>query len=78
MQLLHMALKKLKNKLDYKFIPINSVGIYVPGSSVSYPSSVLMNAIPALVAGVKRIAMINPGKNGKLDPAVLYLSLIHI
>ena len=63
---------KLKNKLDYKFIPINSVGIYVPGSSVSYPSSVLMNAIPALVAGVKRIAMINPGKNGKLDPAVLY------
>ena len=63
---------KLKNKLEYRFIPIDSVGIYVPGSTVSYPSSVLMNAIPALVAGVKRIVMINPGKNGKQNPAVLY------
>ncbi len=63
---------KLQNKLDYKYLPINSVGIYVPGSSVSYPSTVLMNAIPAIVAGVKRIVMVNPGKNGILDPAVLY------
>ena len=63
---------KLKNKLEYRYIPIDSVGIYVPGSTVSYPSSVLMNAIPALVAGVKRIVMINPGKNGKQNPAVLY------
>ena len=63
---------KLKNKLEYKYIPLESVGIYVPGSTVSYPSSVLMNAIPALVAGVKRIVMINPGKNGKQNPAVLY------
>ena len=63
---------KLKNKMEYKYIPIESVGIYVPGSTISYPSSVLMNAIPALVAGVKRIVMINPGKNGKQNDAVLY------
>ncbi len=63
---------KLKNKLEYKHKPLDSVGIYVPGSNVSYPSSVLMNAVPALIAGVKRIVMINPGKNGKQNPAVLY------
>jgi histidinol dehydrogenase len=63
---------KLKNKLEYKYIPIESVAIYVPGSTVSYPSSVLMNAIPALIAGVKRIIMINPGQKGKQNPAVLY------
>jgi histidinol dehydrogenase len=62
----------LKNKLEYKYIPIESVAIYVPGSIVSYPSSVLMNAIPALVAGVKRIVMINPGLKGKQNAAVLY------
>jgi histidinol dehydrogenase len=44
----------------------------VPGSTASYPSSVLMNAIPAIVAGVKRIVMINPGFKGKQNPAVLY------
>ena len=63
---------KFKNKLEYKYLPINSVAIYVPGSSVSYPSSVLMNAIPAIVAGVKRIVMINPAYNGIQNPAVLY------
>jgi histidinol dehydrogenase len=63
---------KLKNKLEYKYLPLESVAIYVPGSTVSYPSSVLMNAIPALVAGVKRIIMINPGFKGKQNPAVLY------
>jgi histidinol dehydrogenase len=63
---------KLKNKLEYKYIPIESVAIYVPGSTASYPSSVLMNAIPALIAGVKRLVMINPGQNGKQNPAVLY------
>jgi histidinol dehydrogenase len=63
---------KLQNKLDYKYIPIESVAIYVPGSTASYPSSVLMNAIPALVAGVKRLVMINPGQKGKQNPAVLY------
>ena len=63
---------KLKNKLEYKYLPIDSVAIYVPGSTASYPSSVLMNAIPAIVAGVKRIIMINPGYKGKQNPAVLY------
>ena len=63
---------KLKNKLEYKYVPLESVAIYVPGSTASYPSSVLMNAIPAIVAGVKRIVMINPGYKGKQNPAVLY------
>ena len=63
---------KLKNKIDYKYLPLESVAIYVPGSTASYPSSVLMNAIPAIVAGVKRIVMINPGYKGKQNPAVLY------
>ena len=63
---------KLKNRLEYKYVPIESVAIYVPGSSASYPSSVLMNAIPAIVAGVKRVVMINPGFKGKQNPAVLY------
>jgi histidinol dehydrogenase len=62
----------LKNKLEYKYIPLESVAIYVPGSTASYPSSVLMNAIPAIVAGVKRIVMVNPGYKGKQNPAVLY------
>ncbi len=63
---------KLKNKLEYKYLPLSSVGIYVPGSEASYPSTVLMNAIPALVAGVKRIVMVNPALKGKQNPAVLY------
>ena len=63
---------KYKNKIEYKYLPIESVAIYVPGSTVSYPSSVLMNAIPAIVAGVKRIVMINPSYKGKQNPAVLY------
>ena len=63
---------KFKNKLEYKYLPIESVAIYVPGSSASYPSSVLMNAVPAIVAKVKRVIMINPGYKGKQNPAVLY------
>jgi len=63
---------KFNNKLEYKYLPLDSVAIYVPGSTASYPSSVLMNAIPAIVAGVKRIVMINPGFKGKQNPAVLY------
>ena len=63
---------RYKNKVDYKYVPLESVAIYVPGSTASYPSSVLMNAIPAIVAGVKRIVMINPGFRGKQNPAVLY------
>ena len=63
---------KFKNKIDYKYVPLESAAIYVPGSTASYPSSVLMNAIPAIVAGVKRVVMINPGYRGKQNPAVLY------
>jgi histidinol dehydrogenase len=63
---------KLKNKLEYRYVPIESIAIYVPGSTASYPSSVLMNAIPALVAGVKRLVMISPSQKGKQNPAVLY------
>jgi len=63
---------KYNNKIDYKYLPIDSVAIYVPGSSASYPSSVLMNAIPGVVAKVKRIVMINPSYKGNQNPAVLY------
>ena len=63
---------KFKNKIDYKYLPIQSVAVYVPGSRVSYPSSLLMNAIPALVAGVRRIVLLNPAYKGIQDPAVLY------
>ena len=63
---------KYTNKLEYKYSPLESVAIYVPGSTASYPSSVLMNAIPAIVAGVKRIVMVNPSFKGNQNPAVLY------
>ena len=63
---------KLQNKLSYKYMPIDSVGIYVPGGTASYPSTVLMNAIPAIIAGVKRIVMVNPRNRGKQNSGVLY------
>ena len=63
---------KLQNKLGYKWMPIDSVGIYVPGGTASYPSTVLMNAIPAIVAGTKKIVMVNPRHKGKHNPGVLY------
>ena len=62
----------LNNKLDYKYVPIESIGIYVPGGNASFPSTVLMNVIPAKIAGVKRIVMANPKLNGRLSPGVLY------
>ena len=46
---------KYKNELSYKYSPIEKVGVYVPGGTASYPSTVLMNCIPAIVAGVKNI-----------------------
>lgn len=55
-----------------KVEPLDSVGIYVPGGRALYPSSVLMNALPAAVAGVKRIVCVTPPtKDGSLDPAIL-------
>ena len=59
------------SKLGEKVTPINSVGIYVPGGKASYPSTVLMNAIPAKVAGVRDITMVCPPVAGKLNPLVL-------
>ncbi|TKC13867.1 histidinol dehydrogenase [Robertmurraya kyonggiensis] len=58
--------------LGQKVTPLDSVGLYVPGGTAAYPSSVLMNVVPAKVAGVKRIVMVSPpGKNGKIPAAVL-------
>nr|WP_207384344.1 histidinol dehydrogenase [Moraxella caviae] len=61
----------LGNMLGQKVTPLDSVGIYVPGGLASYPSSVLMNAIPAKVAGVSNITMVVPAPNGELNPLVL-------
>ncbi len=57
--------------LGTMWTPVEAVGLYVPGGLASYPSSVLMNAAPARVAGVNRIAMVVPTPNGKVNPAVL-------
>lgn len=58
--------------LGQKVTPLDSVGVYVPGGTAAYPSSVLMNVMPAKVAGVERIVMVSPpGANGKLPSAVL-------
>ena len=62
----------LKNIINYKFVPLDSVGIYVPGGNASFPSTLLMNAIPAIISGVKRIVLVNPTKDGKQSPGVLY------
>ncbi len=58
-------------RLGHRWLPIDSVGLYVPGGLASYPSSVLMNAIPAKVAGVKNIVAVVPAPEGKLNPAVI-------
>ncbi|MEC1455782.1 histidinol dehydrogenase [Bacillus haynesii] len=58
--------------LGQKITPLDSAGVYVPGGTAAYPSSVLMNVIPALVAGVDRIVLVSPpGKDGKLSAGVL-------
>ncbi len=61
----------LGNTLGQKVTPLDRVGIYVPGGLASYPSSVLMNAVPAHVAGVSEIIMVVPAPNGELNPLVL-------
>ena len=61
----------LGNTLGQKVTPLDRVGIYVPGGLASYPSSVLMNAIPAHVAGVPEIIMVVPAPQGELNPLVL-------
>ncbi len=58
--------------LGQKVTALDSVGIYVPGGTAAYPSSVIMNAVPAMVAGVPKIVMaVPPGKDGKVNPYVL-------
>lgn len=58
-------------ELGYRWSAISAVGLYVPGGTANYPSSVLMNAVPARVAGVGRIAMVVPTPDGVLNPLVL-------
>ncbi len=58
-------------ELGSRWTAVESVGLYVPGGTASYPSSVLMNAIPAVVAGVERIVMVVPSPEGVLNPLVL-------
>ncbi|MEO1745030.1 MAG: histidinol dehydrogenase [Pseudomonadota bacterium] len=58
-------------KLGSRWTAIEAVGLYVPGGTASYPSSVLMNALPAVVAGVERIVMVVPSPDGVLNPLVL-------
>src|SRR6476660_10594565 len=58
-------------ELGYRWTPIAAVGLYVPGGTAAYPSSVLMNAVPAKVAGVERLVMVMPAPDGRLNPLVL-------
>jgi histidinol dehydrogenase len=58
-------------ELGWRWSAVESAGLYVPGGTASYPSSVLMNAIPAKVAGVERLVMVAPAPDGKLSPLVL-------
>ncbi len=58
--------------MGQKIIPLERVGLYVPGGTAAYPSSVIMNCIPAKLAGVKEIVMVTPpGKDGKIPPNIL-------
>ena len=58
-------------EMGAKWTAIEAVGLYVPGGTAAYPSSVLMNAVPAKVAGVPRLAMVVPAPDGRLNPLVL-------
>lgn len=58
-------------RLGYRWTAVEAAGLYVPGGTAAYPSSVLMNALPAKVAGVGRLVMVVPSPDGKLNPLVL-------
>ncbi|MHC1722974.1 MAG: histidinol dehydrogenase [Aminipila sp.] len=62
--------------IGQKVIPLDKVGLYVPGGTATYPSSVLMNCLPAKLAGVKEIIMVTPAKNGKINPTILVAAKI--
>lgn len=66
-----MTYREKGSILGQSLIPLDRVGIYVPGGTAAYPSSVIMNAVPASVAGVSEIIMMVPPKNGKINPYVL-------
>ncbi len=57
--------------LGWRWTPVDAAGLYAPGGRAAYPSSVLMNAIPAKVAGVARLAMVSPAPDGEMNPLVL-------
>ena len=57
--------------LGQKITPLERAGVYVPGGTAAYPSTVLMNIVPAKIAGVKEIIMTTPAKNGKINPVIL-------
>ncbi|KAB1075755.1 histidinol dehydrogenase [Methylobacterium planeticum] len=76
----HMATDSLGVSAGWRWTALESVGLYVPGGTASYPSSVLMNAVPARVAGVPRIVMVVPTPEGVVNPLVLaaaHLSGVH-
>jgi histidinol dehydrogenase len=58
-------------ELGHRWTAVDAVGLYVPGGTAAYPSSVLMNAVPAKVAGVKRVVMVVPAPDGQINPLVL-------
>jgi histidinol dehydrogenase len=58
-------------ELGWRWSAVDAAGLYVPGGTAAYPSSVLMNAVPAKVAGVERVVMVVPSPDGKLNPLVL-------
>ncbi|KCZ51214.1 histidinol dehydrogenase [Hyphomonas pacifica] len=62
-------------QLGWRWTALESVGVYVPGGRASYPSSVLMNVVPAKIAGVERIVMVAPAPEGQLAPAVAYAAV---
>jgi histidinol dehydrogenase len=62
-------------ELGWRWSAVDAVGLYVPGGRASYPSSVLMNAIPARAAGVERVVMVSPVPGGVINPAVAYAAV---
>ncbi|MCS6759147.1 MAG: histidinol dehydrogenase, partial [Candidatus Devosia euplotis] len=72
----HIYTDHLSVALGTRWTPVDAVGVYVPGGLASYPFSALMNAVPAKVAGVARIAMVAPAPNGEINPAILLAAQI--
>ena len=64
------------NQLAYKYTPLKKVGIYVPGGKASYPSTLIMNSVPAIVAGVKNIYATVPAPNNEVNAGVIYAAKV--